>query len=110
MGLCTSILGTVKFTPNPEAVKDLQKQLQTALDAVVPVQDEFADMPPLMNVRDIMAAVDLKPSCAEDKPVDKTDDKTDDKSVDKADDKLTNEIKDLDVVLNKLNRQIFADR
>lgn len=106
MGLCTSILGTVKFTPNPEAVKDLQKQLQTALDAVVPVQDEFADMPPLMNVRDIMAAVDLKPSCAEDKPVDKTDDK----SVDKVDDKLTNEIKDLDVVLNKLNRQIFADR
>jgi hypothetical protein len=107
MGLCTSVLGTVKFTHNPEAVKDLQKQLQNSLPLtiVAPAEpDPYADMPSLMDVREVVnQAVAVAAVAA----LDALETLEDMPSV--ASDKLTNEIRELDVTLNKMNRKIFPE-
>lgn len=133
MGLCTSVLGALK--PN---VRDLQKQLQTSLDGPLKIDplkidplkiDPSAqDMPSLMDIRDIVAGaavaaldvIDVAESAvaAVKESLDlavanaagaaaAAADYDDMPELVKASD-LQDEIKELDITLNKLNRQIFG--
>jgi hypothetical protein len=131
MGLCTSVLGALK--PN---VRDLQKQLQTSLDGPLKIDSLRIDpsaqnMPSLMDIRDVVAGaavaaldvIDVAESAvaavkesldlavanaagAAAAAANAAADYDDMPELVKASD-LQNEIKELDITLNKLNRQIF---
>ena len=122
MGLCISGMKT-------NTVADLKNQLQTTLDGplkiVVPPVDEYADMPSLMDIRNVITtaavaaldAVDAADSAVANikSSVQDAVDKAVNSAVDSAVEDMpaliqatTNEIKELDITLNKLNRQIFG--
>ena len=112
MGLCTSILGTVKFTHNPEAVKDLQKQLQNALPLTIvappkEAEDQYADMPALMDVREVINQTVAVAAVAALEALDTLEDMP--SLTSSIDSKLQNEIRELDVTLNKMNRKMFPE-
>ena len=106
MGLCSSVLAHVS---RPENVRNLTKIVcdskldPTALkDAAIKVAadavDDLAEMPALVEIRSTV-----------DKIIDDVKDIVPDSISDVNPENLIQEIKDLDVNLNKLNRKIFNE-